>query len=164
MLPELTLQYALGFLYVFFKPISGIYHISLFKNRLNFNIQLVAEYHFHSRTMDQLVKQWTSKIEWPWYTILRLTIIFHNRTMEQWNNGPIKNNWSDIGKFVNMSHKKPYMKIITIFWHKRLLYVIQLPCWLQPPPKKKLFITKVFFPGWLHSVELVTQRDHEADL
>ena len=25
-------------------------------------------------------------------------------TIEQWNNGPIKNNWSDIGKFVNMSH------------------------------------------------------------
>ena len=39
--------------------------------------------------------------------------------MEQWNNGPIKNNWSDIGKFVNMSHKKPYMKILefAIFWH-----------------------------------------------
>ena len=36
-------------------------------------------------------------------------------TIEQWNNGPIKNNWSDIGKFVNMLHKKPYMKIITIF-------------------------------------------------
>ena len=50
---------------VLLDQLDCIYQISLFNNRLNFNIQLVAEYHFHSRTMDQLVKQWTSKIEWP---------------------------------------------------------------------------------------------------
>ena len=34
----------------------------------------------------------------------------------------------DIGRFGNMSHKKPYMKIIMIFAIFGILYVIQLPC------------------------------------
>ena len=52
----------------------------------------------------------------------RPKIIFHNRTMEQWNNGPIKNNWSDIGKFVNMSHfVKIYIKGIFLKFHNFLI-------------------------------------------